>query len=188
MRRAEKLFHALTVGDVMSPAVVVLPQGMSFVAAARQLSARRLGVAPVIDTPGRCVGVLWAEDFLRWAADGGRAHQVGDALTDCVWCDWQVVEVKATQRDEVRRHMTRDPLLVTPDTRLAEIAEVLLDPHRRSVVVVDGGRRPVGVVSSNDVLAALASVERRREEEPPAGDPRDGRFPLRRSVQLSGRA
>ena len=35
MRRAEKLFHALTAGDVMSRAAVVLPHGMSVVAAAR---------------------------------------------------------------------------------------------------------------------------------------------------------
>jgi CBS domain-containing protein len=187
MKRAEKLFHALTVGNVMSPAVVLLPHGMSLVTAARLLSARQLGMAPVIDTAGRCVGVLWAEDILGWAADGGRPDQTGNALTDCVWCDWQVVDVKATQPDEVRRHMTRDPLLVTPDTRLTEIAEILLDPHRRSVVVVNGERRPVGVVSSKDVLAALASVERQPEEYRPAGEPAERRFPLRRSVQLSSR-
>jgi CBS-domain-containing membrane protein len=187
MRRAEKLFHGLTAGDVMSPAVVILPHGMSVVAAARLLLEQQVRVAPVIDTPGRCVGVLWAEDLLDWVADGGRAYQADDPLPECVWCEWQVVDVKAAQRDQVRGHMTRDPLLVMPDTSLAEIAEVLLDPHRRSVVVVDGERRPVGVVSSNDVLAALASGERRPGEEQPAGAPADSRFPLRRSVQTSGR-
>lgn len=192
MRRAEKLFQALTANEVMSPAVVVLPHGMSFVTAARLLSARQLGMAPVIDTAGRCVGVLWAEDFLRWAADGGRANQAGDALPDSIWCDWQVVDVKVRQRDEVRRHMSRDPLLVTPHTRLAEIAEIFLDPHRRSVVVVDGERRPIGVVSGKDVLAALASVEHEPErdhepeEDPPLGVPTVRRFSLRRSVQTSG--
>ena len=73
--------------------------------------------------------------------------------------------------------MTRDPLLVMPDTSLAEIAEVLLDPHRRPVVVVDAERRPVGVVSSEDVLAALVSVERLSEEDLPAEDPTVRRFP-----------
>jgi CBS-domain-containing membrane protein len=187
MRRTEKLFHGLTAGDVMRPAVVVLPHGMSVVAAARLLLEQQVRVAPVIGTPGRCVGVLWAEDLLDWVADGGRAYQADDPLTECVWCEWQVVDVKAAQRDQVRGHMTRDPLLVMADTSLAEIAEVLLDPHRRSVVVVDEERRPVGVVSSKDVLAALASVESRPENDPPAGDTTDRRFPLRRSVQLSSR-
>jgi CBS-domain-containing membrane protein len=188
MRRGEQLFHALTVGDVMSPAVVVLPHGMSLVAAARLLSEQELGAAPVIDTPGRCVGVLWAEDLLDWVADGGRAYQADDPLPECVWCEWQVVDVKAAERDQVRGHMTRDPLLVMPDTSLAEIAEVLLDPHRCSVVVVDGEQGPVGVVSSKDVLVALASVEHQPEEDPPAGVPAVRRFPPRRSVQTSGRA
>jgi CBS domain-containing protein len=95
--------------------------------------------------------------------------------------------VKSTQRDEVRRHMTRDPLLVTADTRLAEIAEVLLDP-RRPVVVVDEERRPLGVVSSTDLLGALASAERRPEAGPPAVAPTDKRVRPRRLAQPSGRA
>src|SRR4051812_22894292 len=95
MRRAEKLFHELTAGDVMSPAGVVLPHGMSVVAAARLLLDQRVRVAPVIDTPGRCVGVLWAENLPDWVADGGRAYQADDPLPACVWCEWQIVDVKA---------------------------------------------------------------------------------------------
>jgi CBS domain-containing protein len=188
MRHIEKLFLALTVRDVMSPALVVLPHGMSLLTAARLLSEQQLGVAPVTDTPGRCVGVLWAEDLLKWVADGGKAYQADNPLTDYLWCEWQAVDVKAAQRDQVRGHMTCDPLLVMPDTRLADIAEVLLDPHRRSVVVVDGERRPVGVVSSKGVLAALASVEHQPEEDAPAEVPAVRRCPPRRSVQTSGRA
>jgi hypothetical protein len=85
MKRAESLFRALTAGDVMSRAVVVLPRGMSVAGAARLLSERQLSVAPVIDAPGRCVGVLAATDLLRWAADGDRAGEEGPAPTECVW-------------------------------------------------------------------------------------------------------
>ncbi len=67
MRRTEKLFHGLTAADVMSPAVVVLPHGMSVVAAARLLLDQQVRVAPVTDTPGRCVGVLWSEDLAEFA-------------------------------------------------------------------------------------------------------------------------
>jgi CBS domain-containing protein len=187
MKRAGKLFHGLTTGDVMSRAVVVLPHGMSLVAAARLLLGQQLRAAPVTDTAGRCVGVLSAADILRWTADRGRTGEEGLALTTCVWCDWQVVDAEPTRRDEVGRHMTRDPLLVTPDTRLADIAKILLDPSRRPVVVADEERRPLGVVSSRDVLAALASADRRREEEPLAAARTGRRVPLRRSVQPSGR-
>jgi CBS domain-containing protein len=154
--------------------VVVLPPGMSVVTAARLLRERQLPAAPVTDSPGRCVGVLSATDILRWAAGGGRAGEEGGVPAAGVWCDWQVVDVKPTRRDEVRRHMTRDPLLVTADTPLAKFAEALLDP-RRPVVVVDEEWRPLGVVSSTDLLAALASAERRPGVGPTAAAPTDKR-------------
>jgi hypothetical protein len=53
--------------------------------------------------------------------------------------------------------------------------------------VVDEGRRPLGVVKSNGVLAALASLERRHEAGPPAVAATDRRFSLRRSDRPAGR-
>src|SRR5438067_799282 len=102
MRRAEELFHGLTAGDVMRRASVVLPHGMSVVAAARLLLDRQVRTAPVTDILGRCVGVLSEADILRWALDGDRADEESGATAACVWCDWQLVDVKAAQRDEVR--------------------------------------------------------------------------------------
>ncbi len=184
--RREKFFRGLTAVNVMRQPALVLPDGMSVAAAARLLLEQKVRVAPVTDIPGRCVGVLSAADILRWAAGRSRASETSDAPPACVWCDWQVVDVKTTQRDDVRRHMTRDPLLVTPETRLAQIAEALLGPNRRPVVVVNKERRPVGVVLSCDVLATLASAEHRPEKKPSALVLTPRRFPLRQSVQPVG--
>jgi CBS domain-containing protein len=185
MRGAEKLFHGLTAGDVMRRAAVVVPHRMSVVAAARLLREQQVCAAPVTDTPGRCVGVLSAADVLRWTADGGPAGEEEGALAACVWCDWQLVDVKTVQRDEVRRYMMCDPLLIRPDTRLSETAGTLL-ANQRPVVVVDEEDRPLGVVSSNSVLAALASAER-RPDQPPAVAATNRRFSSRRLAQPLGR-
>jgi CBS domain-containing protein len=161
-----KLFHALTAGDVMNRAGAILPRGMSMATAARFLLEDRARVAPVTDGPGRCVGVLSAADCLRWAAGGRKADDEAGAPADCVWCDWQVVDEPAP-RDEVRQYMTRDPLLVRAETPLGEFADALLDPRPRPVIVVDEQRRPLGVVSSQGILATLASPDHR----PAAGHP-----------------
>lgn len=187
MNRGERFFKSLTVGDVMNPTVLELSHDLTLVPAARLLSLRSQSVAPVTDPKGRCVGVLWAEDCLRWFADVDQADEPNAAPTDCVWCDWQIVDVRVPQRDEVRWHMTRDPVLVTKDTRLTEIAEILLVAHRDSVVVVDDEQRPVGIVTSKDALAALTSSLQWPDEEPSARDPVLGRFPHRRTVQPSAR-
>src|SRR5262245_46733051 len=75
---------ALTAQDVMSREVVTIPQRVSLGDAARLLRRASVSAAPVVDEQGRCVGVLSAADFLRWAEDGcpeGRAVMPAPAAT-----------------------------------------------------------------------------------------------------------
>jgi CBS domain-containing protein len=74
----------------------------------------------------------------------------------CVLVDWQVVDVEKLPTDEVRRFMTPDPVTAHPATSIRALARMMIDAHIHRVIVVDGKRRPIGVVSSTDVLAALA--------------------------------
>jgi CBS domain-containing protein len=66
------------------------------------------------------------------------------------------VEVEKVPTDEVRQYMTADVVTVPPGTRIADLARQMLDAHIHRVIVVDEERRPVGVVSSTDILAAVA--------------------------------
>jgi CBS domain-containing protein len=74
----------------------------------------------------------------------------------CVPVDWQMVELEKVPTDDVGRFMTPDPVTAPTETRLPALARMMIDAHVRRVIVVDGDRRPVGVVSSTDLLAALA--------------------------------
>jgi manganese-dependent inorganic pyrophosphatase len=51
-----------------------------------------------------------------------------------------------------RALMDRDPLVVTPDDLVAEIAEMVKDVDYRAAVVVDGDRRPLGLVTRSDLV------------------------------------
>ena len=51
--------------------------------------------------------------------------------------------------------MTTDIVSVEPQTPLAEVARRMVDAHIHRVFVLDQGR-PVGVITSTDILAALA--------------------------------
>src|SRR6516162_6653785 len=74
----------------------------------------------------------------------------------CVLVDWQVVEVEKLPTDEVRRFMTPDPVTARPATSIRILARMMIDAHIHRVIVVDEERRPIGVVSSTDLLATLA--------------------------------
>jgi CBS domain-containing protein len=77
----------------------------------------------------------------------------------CVLADWQVVDVEKLPADQVRRFMTADPVTVAPDVSIRVLARRMIDAHTHRVIVVDGERRPIGVVSGTDVLAAVAYAD-----------------------------
>jgi CBS domain-containing protein len=70
--------------------------------------------------------------------------------------DWQMVNVEKLPADEVRRCMTPDPVTVRPATSIRALARMMIDAHIHRVIVVDEERRPIGIVSSTDLLAAMA--------------------------------
>jgi CBS-domain-containing membrane protein len=61
--------------------------------------------------------------------------------------------------DAVARYMTTDPVTARTTTPMRELARMMLDAHIHRVVIVDEHNRPVGIVSSTDVLAAVARLE-----------------------------
>jgi hypothetical protein len=155
---SNKPFLALTAADLMSREVITVPQEMSLRAAAHRLAQAAITGAPVVDGCGRCVGVLSATDFMHWAEqEGSRAPQPSRAAPVC--SDWQVVDFEELPTIEVRQYMTPDPVTVPPATGIGELARRMLDAHIHRVIVVDREGRPVGVVSSTDILAAVAYAE-----------------------------
>lgn len=70
--------------------------------------------------------------------------------------DWQVVNEEQLPTEKVGFFMTPDAVTVDADTPLPELAQRMVDAHVHRVIVIDRRNRPVGIVSSTDLLAALA--------------------------------
>jgi CBS domain-containing membrane protein len=138
MTATPKPLLALTAADLMSRAVVTVPQDMPLPDAARVLSGEHISGAPVTDAEGHCVGMISSTDFVHWAEerarDGGARHKDG-RVGDC---------------------MTADPVTVRTGMGIRDLARLMLDAHIHRVGVVDSHNRLAGIVSSTDVLAAVA--------------------------------
>jgi CBS-domain-containing membrane protein len=164
MMAISKPLLSLVAADVMSPTAVTIPQEMSLQAAAHMLLQADVSGAPVVDQKGRCVGVLSAHDFVAWAERGTTAGSRRAPQSECYCSPWHIAADEDLPSDIVQNYMNADPVTVTPRTSIGTLAQMMVDAHIHRVIVLDRADRPIGIVSSTDVLAAVARAARMDRE------------------------
>lgn len=141
--------------SLMSQPVVLIPKEMSLQGAAHLLAQAKVSGGPVVDKDGRCIGVVSATDFLNLTEKGKvPTHCKHDSIYS-----WQIVEAEEELEGCVEEYMNHDPVTISPKTLIGEIARMMIDAHIHRVIVVDELNRPVGIVSSTDILAAIAQAD-----------------------------
>jgi CBS-domain-containing membrane protein len=145
--------ESLTVGDVMSRDVAVIPCSATMHQAAFVLDARHASGAPVVDKEGRCVGILSAADFVtfeicRTGDEPSSDERWRDSLSRGEYLAW----------NSVRRFMATAVQTVTSNTTLLEASQMLCAEHIHRLVVLSEHFVPVGIVSTLDIVAALTKA------------------------------
>jgi CBS domain-containing protein len=124
------------------------------------LRSHELPGVPVVDSEGRCVGIVTEADLVL-PDDEGDLH-----IPHYINLFGGTVFLEPLGRFEERLRkafastaedmMTRDPETVSSDTTVREAARIIHDSGHNRLPVVDEGRL-VGVVTRVDVLGALAA-------------------------------
>ncbi len=159
MEAMTKPLTSLTAAELMTPNPVVISKHMSLRAAAHMLAQARISGAPVIDARGACVGVISSTDFVRRAEGNETPPELRARTNSCICSDWQMVELEMLPVEEVSEFMSKCTFTAAPETSLVELARVMVEAHIHRLIVVDVLSRPVGVVSTTDILAALANCD-----------------------------
>ncbi|MGH7222093.1 MAG: CBS domain-containing protein, partial [Gemmataceae bacterium] len=153
---------------LMKGDVVTIPRDMGMQAAARCLEQLHVSGAPVIDEQGRCVGVLSSSDFVsccaanrtRCSQHRAEAHCGPCTFPDCVGSEWQMMNPPESAEGLVRDRMTPGPLTARPETPIAQLAQMMADAHVHRLIIVDAQNRPLGIVSTTDIVAAVSQAKR----------------------------
>jgi CBS domain-containing protein len=125
------------VADLMTPDPVLIDESATVDEAVRLLEENEVSGLPVVDRDGLLVGVISQTDIVR-------ARAVGH-----LWQRWPGLRV---------RHLMHAPAL-TADRQMTmeEAAQVMERSHVHRLVVVDDDQlRPIGVISTTDLVRALA--------------------------------
>lgn len=121
------------VSDLMDIRPLTIDQGIGVIVALRQILAKGLSAAPVVDDEGNLVGVLSEADCMRGTLMGGYYEQVGELVSD---------------------RMSTEVCTVTPGCDLVSAAQLMLENKRRVLPVVDD-KKVVGLLTRTAVLSNL---------------------------------
>ena len=148
----------LKVKNIMSKDVISVTPETEITKAAKILLEKRINGMPVIDPFGRLVGIICQSDLV--------AQQKGIPvpsvftflesfipLTSRKWLDKEMEKIAALT---VKEAMTLEPVTVSPETEIEDVARLMVDKKYHTLPVVEDGR-VVGVVGKEDVLKTLLS-------------------------------
>lgn len=118
------------VADVMRPAAAVplLPQSATVLDAVRAMTRHRAGAAVLTAPDGKLAGIFTHGDFAR-----------------------NFPEHPDLAKRPVAEFMTRKPVVIRGDKLAAEVLSIMQTHRIDDLVVVDKGRRPIGLVDSQDL-------------------------------------
>jgi CBS-domain-containing membrane protein len=139
----------------MSRDLVLIPRQMLVRDAAQLLSKHRVTGAPVVDAENRCIGVVSATDFVHQAQQTGNVSAKG-WMDPVYYSAWQQLGTENLPSGRIESYMTSDVLTATPSTPISQLARMMIDGRVHRVIILDAQQRPVGLVSTMDLLTALA--------------------------------
>lgn len=125
--------RSMLVKDHMATDLVTLHPETEILRAAQVLISCDISGAPVLDRHGRLIGMLTERDCVRVALHAGYHGHPGGLVQD---------------------YMTPEPVTVSPDDTILELAERFVNEKYRRYPVLDGGRL-VGLISRRDVMRAM---------------------------------
>jgi CBS domain-containing protein len=153
--------RSMLVREVMSTDVVSFRSDDPIEVAARVLAESGIGGGPVVDEAGRVIGLLEDDDLI--VADA-RLH--APTVITVLGAYFELPSSRREFEEELRKAVGRtvgevmdaDPIVVSEDDTLEQVATLMHDRNLSRLPVVREGRL-VGIVARGDLVRALVREE-----------------------------
>lgn len=143
------------VRDIMTPDPVCVDGSMTLRELARMFVDEEISGAPVIDSNGHLIGVVSKTDLVRRCLEGEAEYPPAYLFEMLSEQAGEETELRPEHEIVVDQFMTTEPLTATAGERAADVAHRMAEARVHRVVVVDRERRPVGIITSLDLLKAF---------------------------------
>lgn len=165
--------------DIMTANVISITPDTEVRDIAKILLDHHIGAVPVLDAGARLVGIVSEGELVQRIETGTEPAKSWwlDLLGSTPDRDIELVKSRGCRAGDV---MTLDPVSVTPETPIAEVARVLEARRIKRVPVVSEGKL-VGIISRANLLHGLASA--RPSGEAPTIDDRAVRDAILKTIR-----
>ena len=150
--------------DIMTREIITVSPETEIANAARILLEKRINGLPVVDAFGRLVGILCQSDLVaqQKSIPIPSVFTLLESfipLTSIKRIDKEVEKIAALT---VKQAMTVNPVTVSPETDIEDVAKFMVDNKYHTLPVMKGDK-VVGVVGKEDVLRTLLSKPQTNE-------------------------
>ncbi len=147
-----------TARDIMTPDPVSVPPDMPVTDAAKLMVERNIGALPVLEGE-KLIGLVTEGDLIMADVKVEFPTYI-DLLSGFIFYPPSVRrfenELRKAVGAEVKDVMTREPVTVTADMSVEDVATLMVDRDVSRLPVLDTGRL-VGIISKSDIIRSLAS-------------------------------
>jgi len=145
-----------TAKDIMEKEVISITPETDISRAVELLLNNHINGVPVVGANGRLVGILCQSDliFQQKTISLPPILTFLDGIIPLSSSKKLENEMKKIAAGTVAQAMVTDPVTVTPDTPVSDIAAMMVERHFHTIPVVEDGK-VIGVVGKEDVLRTL---------------------------------
>ncbi len=145
-----------TAGEIMTREIITVSPELGVAELANLFWEKSISGAPVVDADGRLVGVVTETDLI----DQSKKVHIPTVLNIL---DSMIIlenpakldrELKKMTGTRVKDICTSEPVTVTEDTRMDELASIMSERHLHTLPVLKDGRL-VGVIGKADIIRAM---------------------------------
>jgi CBS-domain-containing membrane protein len=146
--------------DIMTTEVITISPEAEIAQAAKILLDKHINGLPVVEK-GRLVGIICQSDLvtLQKRMPIPSVFNLLDSLIPLVSSRGVEKEVKKITAMTVSEAMTRNPVTVSPDADLEDVATTMIEKNLHTLPVLDGGKL-VGIIGKEDVLRTLIAEKK----------------------------
>lgn len=125
---------SVKVSDIMSRNVLLMCEDSTLKEVATKMLERDVGSVIIVDSSGKCLGIITERDFLRLFKEG------------------------ANPSEPVKKYMALNPITVGGDTSLNEAKNIMITNRIRHLPVVDYNGCVIGVITYRDIFERIETL------------------------------